>query len=76
MAGSALADECPGGRQGGPVGLLEKLKSAISGRKEQVSGGIDKAGDIVDEKTGGKYVSQVDTAQEKAKDMLGDEEQT
>jgi hypothetical protein len=76
MAGSALADECPGRRQGGPVGLLDKLKSALSGRKEQVSGGIDKTGDVVDEKTGGKYANQVDTAQDKAKDMLGGEQQT
>ena len=58
------------------MGLLDKLKSALSGRKEQVSGGIDKTGDVVDEKTGGKYASQVDTAQDKAKDMLGGEQQT
>ncbi|WP_280249610.1 antitoxin [Nocardia abscessus] len=31
---------------------------------------IDKAGDLVDEKTGKKYASQVDTAQDAAKKAL------
>jgi hypothetical protein len=57
------------------VGLLDKLKGMLSGHKDQASSAIDKAGDVVDDKTGGKYASQVDTAQEKAKDMLGDDEQ-
>lgn len=52
------------------MGLLDKLKSALSGNKDKAEGAIDKAGDMADDKTGGKYTGQVDKAQEKAKDML------
>jgi hypothetical protein len=39
---------------------------------EQVDAGIEKAGDVADEKTDAKYVKQVDQAQEMAKDRLRD----
>jgi len=58
----------------GPVGFMDKVKETLSGHKDQASGAIDKAGDVVDDKTGGKYVDKVDTAQEKAKDTLGGDE--
>lgn len=34
--------------------------------------GIDKAGDAIDRLTGGKYGEQVDSAQEKADDAIGE----
>ena len=46
--------------------FLKKAKDLISGHKEQVGDGIGKAGDFIDEKTGGKYADKVDMAQEKA----------
>lgn len=52
------------------MGLLDRAKSLLSGDKDKASGAIDKAGDAVDAKTDGKYADKVDTAQEKAKDML------
>ncbi|WP_336087105.1 antitoxin [Nocardia sp. SSK8] len=37
---------------------------------DKVDGVIDKAGDVVDAKTGGKFAGQVDSAQEAAKKAL------
>ncbi|AVH24974.1 antitoxin [Nocardia cyriacigeorgica] len=37
---------------------------------DKVDAVIDKAGDIVDQKTGGKYADKVDTAQEAAKNAV------
>ena len=52
------------------VGIFDKAKDAIGEHSEQVDAGIDKAGDLVDEKTDGKYVEQVDQGQEMAKDKI------
>jgi hypothetical protein len=49
------------------MGFLDKLKDLASKNKGAVDTVIDKAGDIVDQKTQGKYASQVDKAQEAAK---------
>jgi hypothetical protein len=54
------------------MGIFDKAKDAIGEHSEQSDGGIDKAGDFVDEKTEGKYVEQVDQGQEMAKDRLRD----
>lgn len=54
----------------GAVNLLDKAKSMLGKNKNAAKSGIDKAGDAVDERTGGKYEGQVDTAQDKAKDYL------
>ena len=54
------------------MGIFDKAKDAVSEHSEQIDTGIDKAGDLVDEKTEGKYVEQVDQGQEMAKDKLRD----
>ena len=54
------------------MGIFDKAKDALSGHSEQVDAGIEKAGDMVDEKTEGKYAEQVDQGQEMAKDKLSD----
>ncbi len=48
--------------------LKDKASELIKGHEDQVDGAIDKAGDFVDEKTGGQYAEHVDTAQAKAKE--------
>ncbi|MEU2235997.1 antitoxin [Streptomyces vietnamensis] len=59
------------------MSVMDKLKQMLKGHESQAGTGIDKAGDFVDGKTQGKYSSQVDTAQEKLKEQLGnDREQT
>jgi MT0933-like antitoxin protein len=52
------------------MGIFDKAKDAMSEHGEQIDGGIDKAGDFVDEKTDSKHVEQVDQGQEMAKDKL------
>jgi hypothetical protein len=54
------------------MGIFDKAKDAVSEHSEQIDTGIDKAGDLVDETTEGKYVEQVDQGQEMAKDKLRD----
>ncbi len=50
---------------------LGELKAEHADTVEKVSDqAIDKVGDVVDEKTGGKYADQVDTAQQKADDAI------
>ncbi|MFB7469905.1 antitoxin [Kitasatospora sp. NPDC056184] len=55
------------------MSMLDKLKSMLKGHEEQAEKGVDKAGDMVDERTQGKYSGQVDTGQEKLKDQLRDD---
>ncbi|MGW0748717.1 antitoxin [Streptomyces sp. NPDC002587] len=53
------------------MSALDKLKQMLKGHEDQAGQAIDKAGDLVDERTQGKYTSQVDTAQEQLKKQLG-----
>lgn len=52
-------------------GLLGKGKDYAAQNPDKVGGYIDKAGDTIDEKTGGKYSQHVDKAQDAAKKHLG-----
>lgn len=51
--------------------MMDKGKEFLSGKKDQVDQGVDKAGDFVDEKTDNKHEDKVDKAQEMAKDQYG-----
>lgn len=52
------------------MSVMDKLKQMLKGHEDQAGRGVDKAGDFVDEKTQGKYGSQVDTAQDKLREQL------
>ena len=52
------------------MGLMDTVKGWFGGNKDTVKGGIDKAGDVVDDKTGAKFESQVDKAQDTASDAV------
>ncbi|MEU6063879.1 MULTISPECIES: antitoxin [Streptomyces] len=56
------------------MSFMDKIKGMLKGHEDMASKGIDKGGDHVDQKTGNKYQSQVDTAQQKMKDELGGHE--
>ena len=47
------------------MGLTDKLSDALAGHVDEIKAGIEKAGDFIDEKTGGKFASQVDQVQSK-----------
>lgn len=55
------------------MGIFDKAKDALSDHPEQVDSGIDKVGDLADDKTGGKYADKVDQGQEFIKDKLGND---
>lgn len=65
------------------MGLFDDLKGKaqelIEGNEDAIKDGIEKAGDFVDEKTGGKFADQVDAVQGAASDFVanidGDAEQ-
>ena len=55
--------------------LKDKASELIKGHEDEVDGAIDKAGDVVDEKTGGQFADKVDLAQEKVKQVADDLDQ-
>ena len=56
------------------MGFLDKLKSkatqAVDKHGDKISGGLDKAGEFVDKKTGGKHHGTIDKATSTTEDML------
>jgi hypothetical protein len=52
------------------MSILDKLKGLLKGKGDKVESAIDKAADVADDKTKGKYSDQIDTAAEKAKDVV------
>ncbi|MER5279914.1 antitoxin [Streptomyces sp. NPDC002809] len=54
------------------MSMLDKIKDLIKGHPDQARKGVEKGGDFVDKKTGDKYSGQVDSAQQKLNDQLGD----
>ena len=47
-----------------------KLTKAVDDHGDKIAGGIDKAGAMVNEKTGGKHADKIDQATGKARDAL------
>jgi hypothetical protein len=54
------------------MGIFDKAKDALSGQEDKVDAGIERARDMVDEKSDSKHVAQVDQGQEMAKDKFRD----
>ncbi|MEN8113776.1 MAG: antitoxin [Actinomycetota bacterium] len=50
--------------------FVNKAKGMVAGNKDKAKEGIDKAADVADEKTGGKYSGQVDQGADAAKDAV------
>ncbi len=55
------------------MGLFDKAKELAGQHADKVEDAIDKAADLVDEKTGGKYGDKIDKGAEAAKGYVGDE---
>ena len=49
------------------MGFVDKVKGLLSKNADKVDTAIEKAGDVVDQKTQGKYSSTVDKVQDAAK---------
>ena len=52
------------------MGLIDKVKDLLSKNADKVETAIDKAGDVVDQKTQGKYADKVDKVQDAAKKVV------
>lgn len=52
--------------------FADKAKDLASQHEDEVKEGIDKAADMADEKTAGKYSDQIDAGSEKAKELVED----
>ncbi|MBK5997106.1 antitoxin, partial [Streptomyces sp. MBT58] len=55
------------------MSAMDKIKKMLKGHEDQAGKGIDKAGDMVDDRTKGKYSGHVDTAQDKLRQQFGTE---
>ena len=51
-------------------GWFGVAKEQAAAHEDEVAAGIDKAGDVIDDGTGGKYSGQIDQGVEKAKDFV------
>ncbi len=54
------------------MGIFDKAKDLAGEHSDKIDQGIEKGGDMLDEKTGGKYADKVDKGQEFAGDKVGD----
>jgi MT0933-like antitoxin protein len=52
------------------MAFLDKIKNLLSKNADKVDTAIEKAGDVVDSKTQGKYASTVDKVQDAAKNAV------
>ena len=50
--------------------LFDKVKGLAGKHADKVEDAIDKAADVVDDKTGGRYAEQIDKGAEAAKDFV------
>jgi hypothetical protein len=53
------------------MGFLDDAKKFIDEHDDKVDQAIEKAGDLVDDKTGGEYADKVDRAQDIAQEKTG-----
>ena len=53
-------------------GLVGKGKQLAAENSDKIEDVVDKAGDFIDDKTGGKYADKVDKAQDAAKKAIPD----
>jgi len=62
------------------MGLFDEIKDKavelIQGNNDKVDDAVEKAGDLIDEKTGGQFSDKVDMAQDKAKEVADDLDQS
>jgi hypothetical protein len=50
------------------------LRNVVKQNPDKIKAGVEKAGDLIDKQTGGKYSDKIDTAVDKARDMTGQDQ--
>jgi hypothetical protein len=56
-------------KEGAAMGMMDKVKGLLGQHGEKVTKGIDKAADMADKKTKGKYSDRIKTGSQKAKEQ-------
>ncbi|WP_030677239.1 antitoxin [Streptomyces sp. NRRL B-1347] len=51
--------------------LKDKAEDLAQAHGDKISGGLEKVGDFIDSKTDGKHSDKIDTAVDKAQDVVG-----
>jgi len=57
------------------MGLFSKAKKAAEDHGDKIADGVDKATDMVDDKTGGKFTEHLDKVDDLADKHLGGEDE-
>jgi hypothetical protein len=52
------------------MSFVDKVKEMLGQHSDQAKKGVEKGGDMFDQKTGGKYADKVDKVQEKGSDYI------
>jgi len=52
------------------MGLLDKVKGLVSGNKDTITGGVDKAADVAKDKLPDEHSGKVDQAADAIKDQI------
>lgn len=56
------------------MGLMDKAKDLANKHGDKIDQAVEKAGDLVDAKTGGKYSDKVDQAQDFVQEKTGNDD--
>lgn len=54
------------------MGIFDKAKDLAADHADKVGQGIDKVGDLIDQRTGGQHAAHVDRAQDEARRRVED----
>ncbi|TNY35016.1 antitoxin [Thermomonospora catenispora] len=52
------------------MSIISKVKQMLGQHPDQAKKGVEKAGDVIDRRTGGKYAQHVDKGQQKAGEYI------
>ncbi|MEU8892465.1 antitoxin [Streptomyces sp. NPDC048442] len=52
------------------MSIMDKVKAMLGQHSDKAKQGVDRAGDMVDQRTAGKYADKVDMAQDKTKEYI------
>lgn len=55
------------------MSMFDKAKQLAEQHGDKLKGGLDKAGEFVNEKTGGKYADQIEQGKRMADERLGEQ---
>ncbi|MEU6879267.1 antitoxin [Streptomyces sp. NPDC046712] len=52
------------------MGIMDKLKGMMGQHPDKAQQGVERGGDMIDKRTGGKHAGKVDQAQQRAQEYI------